>query len=65
VEDTQCGFKLFTRAAAARIFPVQHIERWAFDVELLFLAAGSTSIPIVVRAPRSDRGGGVFPAIRN
>jgi dolichyl-phosphate beta-glucosyltransferase len=37
VEDTQCGFKLFTRASAAAIFPAQHIERWAFDVELLFL----------------------------
>jgi hypothetical protein len=39
VRDTQCGFKLFTRAAARRIFPAQHIERWAFDVELVHLAA--------------------------
>jgi dolichyl-phosphate beta-glucosyltransferase len=39
VRDTQCGFKMFSRAATRAIFPVMHIERWAFDVELLFLAA--------------------------
>ncbi|CAD6193884.1 unnamed protein product [Caenorhabditis auriculariae] len=37
ISDTQCGFKLFSRSSAARIFPVLHIERWAFDVELLYL----------------------------
>ncbi|KAK6054331.1 RNA polymerase Rpb3/Rpb11 dimerization domain protein [Cooperia oncophora] len=37
VRDTQCGFKLFTRAAAAKVFPVLHVERWAFDVELIYL----------------------------
>jgi dolichyl-phosphate beta-glucosyltransferase len=36
--DTQCGFKLFTRAAAEAVFPRQYVERWAFDVELLFIA---------------------------
>ena len=45
VKDTQCGFKLFTRNAARKLFPVQHIERWAFDVELLHLAA-RLSIPV-------------------
>ncbi|CAI2355326.1 unnamed protein product [Caenorhabditis sp. 36 PRJEB53466] len=38
VKDTQCGFKLFTRSIAARIFPVLHVERWAFDVELIYLS---------------------------
>ncbi|TKR86486.1 hypothetical protein L596_011072 [Steinernema carpocapsae] len=38
IRDTQCGFKLFTRGAASKLFPLLHIERWAFDVELLFLA---------------------------
>ncbi|KAH9951066.1 glycosyltransferase family 2 protein [Amylocystis lapponica] len=38
VRDTQCGFKLFSRAAAARIFPAQHLATWIFDVELLLLA---------------------------
>ncbi|KZT07174.1 glycosyltransferase family 2 protein [Laetiporus sulphureus 93-53] len=38
VRDTQCGFKLFSRAAAQRIFPSQHLPTWIFDVELLLLA---------------------------
>jgi glycosyltransferase involved in cell wall biosynthesis len=37
-KDTQCGFKAFTRRAAQVIFPLQHIERWGFDPEILFLA---------------------------
>lgn len=37
-QDTQCGFKIFSRDAAKHIFPTQHLERWAFDVELLYLA---------------------------
>lgn len=39
VRDTQCGFKLFTRRTARILFSTLHIERWAFDVELLFVAA--------------------------
>ncbi|XP_017393474.1 dolichyl-phosphate beta-glucosyltransferase isoform X1 [Cebus imitator] len=38
IRDTQCGFKLFTREAASRTFSSLHIERWAFDVELLYIA---------------------------
>jgi len=38
IQDTQCGFKLFTREAAKKIFPALHIDRWAFDVELIYLA---------------------------
>jgi glycosyltransferase involved in cell wall biosynthesis len=37
-KDTQCGFKAFTRWAATTIFPLQKIERWGFDPELLYLA---------------------------
>ena len=36
--DTQCGFKLFTRAASRVIFPYQRIDRWGFDAELLCIA---------------------------
>jgi glycosyltransferase involved in cell wall biosynthesis len=36
--DTQCGFKAFRRDAAQQIFPLQKIERWGFDPEILFLA---------------------------
>eukprot|EP00794_Sanderia_malayensis_P007010 gene7010-7795_t len=38
IKDTQCGFKLFTRKAALRLFSCLHVERWAFDVELLYIA---------------------------
>lgn len=36
--DTQCGFKAFRHEATQRIFPLQKIERWGFDPEILFLA---------------------------
>lgn len=38
IHDTQCGFKLFTGQAARRVFALQRIERFAFDVEALYLA---------------------------
>jgi len=37
-KDTQCGFKAFRREAAQRIFPLQKIERWGFDPEILYIA---------------------------
>ncbi|MPC51014.1 Dolichyl-phosphate beta-glucosyltransferase [Portunus trituberculatus] len=45
VRDTQCGFKLLTRRAARILFNSLHVERWAFDVEMLYLAQ-SLKIPI-------------------
>lgn len=38
IRDTQCGFKLLTRKAARLCFQSLHIKRWAFDVELLYIA---------------------------
>lgn len=38
VEDTQCGFKAFSRDAAQAIFSRQRLDGWAFDAELLYLA---------------------------
>ena len=38
LHDTQCGFKGFRAEVAEDIFQYQHIEGWAFDVELLFIA---------------------------
>jgi dolichyl-phosphate beta-glucosyltransferase len=38
LNDTQCGFKCFRREVALDIFPMQTINGWAFDVELLFIA---------------------------
>lgn len=37
IQDTQCGFKLFRKDAAEAIFPLQIVERFGFDPELLFL----------------------------
>ncbi|KAF3433714.1 hypothetical protein FNV43_RR24817 [Rhamnella rubrinervis] len=37
IRDTQCGFKMFTRAAARRLFTNIRLKRWCFDVELVFL----------------------------
>ena len=38
IKDTQCGFKLFTRKAAHDIFFKMHLLRWAWDVEMLYIA---------------------------
>ena len=38
IYDSQCGFKLFCREAAQAIFPLQTLEGWAFDVEVLVIA---------------------------
>uniref|UniRef100_A0A1A9WWC1 Dolichyl-phosphate beta-glucosyltransferase n=1 Tax=Glossina brevipalpis TaxID=37001 RepID=A0A1A9WWC1_9MUSC len=45
VKDTQCGFKLLTRLTAQKLFNILHVERWAFDVELLYIAE-RLNIPI-------------------
>lgn len=39
IQDTQCGFKCFTREAAQLVFPLQRIDGWGFDVEVLHIAA--------------------------
>lgn len=38
VQDTQCGFKGFTRDAARDLFGRQHVTSIVFDVELIYLA---------------------------
>ena len=38
IEDTQCGFKLFSAESATKLFPHQSLDGWAFDVELLVMA---------------------------
>lgn len=42
-----CGFKLFGRRTAHQLFTSLHIERWAFDLELLFLAINFYRTPVV------------------
>jgi hypothetical protein len=38
IDDTQCGFKLFTAAAADAVFRRMTLDGWAFDIEALFIA---------------------------
>ena len=38
IRDTQCGFKFFRHDAAKRIFSLQRIDGYMFDVEILRLA---------------------------
>ncbi len=49
--DTQCGFKLFRRQAAQQIFRRQRLERFGFDVEVLYLARklGFRAVEVPVR----------------
>jgi dolichyl-phosphate beta-glucosyltransferase len=50
-KDTPCGFKAFRGEAARALFPLQRIEGWGFDAEILFLAKKSgfkvAEIPVV------------------
>ena len=38
IQDTQCGFKMFTRDAAQTVFPLQRLDGYSFDVEVLYIA---------------------------
>lgn len=38
VRDTQCGFKIFTHAAAQRLYRAQTITGFSFDLEIIYLA---------------------------
>lgn len=58
IEDTQAGFKMFTRRSSEAIFPLQTIERWGYDIELLAIARQLgfriREVPIVwINAPGS------------
>lgn len=46
LRDTQCGFKLFTRAALPHIVPYMHAEGWIFDIEMLMLAESAPAAPL-------------------
>ncbi|RAL51249.1 hypothetical protein DM860_010751 [Cuscuta australis] len=46
IRDTQCGFKMFTRAAARKLFPNIRLKRWCFDVEIVYICK-RLGVPIV------------------
>lgn len=38
IKDTQCGFKLFSERAAKKIFSLQRVNGFGFDIETLYIA---------------------------
>jgi len=38
MKDTQCGFKMFSTKATKEIFPLQTMQMWSFDIELIAIA---------------------------
>ena len=68
IEDTQCGFKLFTNPAVRKIFPKVQVYKahkiadaytGAFDVELLFLAKKfnlrTAEVPVIWHHVKTER----------
>jgi dolichyl-phosphate beta-glucosyltransferase len=59
VTDTQCGFKLFTAAAARDVFAAARLDGFSFDVEALFLARRKgyriAEVPVVWRNDAASR----------
>jgi dolichyl-phosphate beta-glucosyltransferase len=58
IEDTQCGFKLFRGDAARALFSEARVDRFAWDVEILYLARRSgmaiAEVPVIwVNSPES------------
>lgn len=47
IRDTQCGFKLFSRASLPHIVPYMHTEGWIFDIEMLMLAESAPPTTVV------------------
>jgi dolichyl-phosphate beta-glucosyltransferase len=53
--DTQCGVKLFSAAAASDLFGRATVDGFAFDVEILHLAAGRYQVAeVAVRWSHDD-----------
>jgi glycosyltransferase involved in cell wall biosynthesis len=51
IADTQCGFKLFRADVAKEVFSRQRLERFGFDVEVLYIAKrlGQQIVEVPVR----------------
>lgn len=59
LHDTQCGFKLFSAAAAEDIFSLARLDGFSFDVEALFIARKRgyriAEVPVVWRNDSASR----------
>ncbi len=69
VTDVTCGFKCFRAEAATRVFPLQRIEGWGFDAEILFLVTRMgyrlKEVPVVWRDDASTKVHLVRDAVRS
>lgn len=69
IEDSQCGFKLFSKRATSICFGLQTIEKWGFDMEVLAIAKTNNLSSKYIRIEDwKDVPGGSFDAtslIRN
>ena len=58
IKDSQCGFKVFRRSCAMRIFKITTISRFAFDSEVIFLAKkfdfSVKELPVTLSNPRQS-----------
>ena len=59
IRDTQCGFKLFSRASLPHIIPYMHAEGWIFDVEMLMLAESTPCKTLYDRKGRVESTQGI------
>ncbi|HZL56191.1 MAG TPA: dolichyl-phosphate beta-glucosyltransferase [Bryobacteraceae bacterium] len=65
--DTQCGFKIFRAGVAREVFSRQTLERFGFDVEILFIARklGYAAVEVPVRWNHADGSKvGMFTGLR-
>jgi len=69
IRDTQCGFKFFRRDVAHRIFTMQQVDGYMFDVEILRIAKmlGYTirEVPVRFRDDGDTRYNPIIGTLRN
>jgi dolichyl-phosphate beta-glucosyltransferase len=65
IQDTQCGFKFFTRDAAQRVFAQTRIRGFAFDVEVLARAHALDLAVKEMPVSWSDQPGSTFSFTRD
>lgn len=55
IQDTQCGYKMFSQKAAKEIFSLMTVERFAFDAEIVYIATKKgykiKELPITLQNP--------------
>ncbi len=65
--DTQCGFKVMRREAVLPLFRAARIERFAYDVEILYLARkagiGVAEVPVLWRDTSGSKVNALFDSL--